>query len=77
MTSNPKKSPNMWGLVAITYGLVTVTALLAVSSYFYFLSEVKPGDAARSIGRRRLGAAEKHGKPAQYEPWRGFDCSAL
>ena len=48
------RSPNMWGLVAITYGLVIVTALLAVASYFYFRSEIKPGDDADGNPMRRM-----------------------
>jgi hypothetical protein len=48
------QAPNMWGLVAITYGLVIVTTLLAVTSYFYFRSEVRPGDAADANPMRRM-----------------------
>ncbi len=52
--SVPKKTLNVWGLVAITYGLVLATSVLAVASYFYFRSEVKPGDDADGNQMRRM-----------------------
>ena len=39
------RKPNLWGVVAITYGLVIGTTLLAVAAYYYFRSEV-PRDAS-------------------------------
>ena len=44
----------MWGLVALTYGLVIGTTLLAVASYYYVRSEVRPGDSADANPMRRL-----------------------
>jgi cytochrome c-type biogenesis protein CcmE len=49
-----KKSLNVWALVGITYGLVLATSVLAVASYFYFRSEVKPGDDADGNQMRRM-----------------------
>lgn len=49
-----KQSLNVWGLVGITYGLVLATSVLAVASYFYFRSEVKPGDDADGNQMRRM-----------------------
>lgn len=51
---NSKKPLNVWGLVAITYGLVLATSVLAVASYFYFRSGVKPGDDADGNQTRRM-----------------------
>lgn len=48
------RTPNIWGLVAITYGLVIGTSVLAVASYFYFRSGVKPGDDADGNPMRRM-----------------------
>jgi hypothetical protein len=52
--STPHKSLNVWGLIGITYGLVIATSVLAVASYFYFRSEVKPGDDADGKQLRRM-----------------------
>jgi len=48
------RQPNMLGLVTITYGLVIGITLLAVASYFYFRSEVRPGDDADGNPMRRM-----------------------
>jgi hypothetical protein len=52
--SNSPKSLNVWGLIGITYGLVIATSVLAVASYFYFRSEIKPGDDADPNPMRRM-----------------------
>lgn len=52
--SSSRKSLNVWGLVGLTYGLVLATSVLAVASYFYFRSEVKPGDDADGNQMRRM-----------------------
>jgi hypothetical protein len=48
------RKPNLWGLVAVTYGLVIGTMLLAAAAYFYFRSEVPAGDAADANPMRRI-----------------------
>jgi len=44
----------MWGVVAVTYGLVIVTSIVAIASYFYFRSEIRPGDDADGNPMRRM-----------------------
>jgi hypothetical protein len=54
IVTKSQKPPNVWGLIAITYGLVIATSVLAVASYFYFRSEIRPGDDADGNPMRRM-----------------------
>jgi hypothetical protein len=51
---NPRRSLNVWGLVALTYGLVMFTIVLAGGSYYYFKSKQAPTDQAEPDNTRRI-----------------------
>ena len=49
-----RKNPHFGILAAVTYGLVALTALLAVAAYFYFRSSIRPGEQADPNPQRRM-----------------------
>ena len=60
------KDPKIGILVAVTYGLVAFTTLIAVATYFYSRASIEQGEQADSEsnaahdGRRRVGS-DLHG----------------
>jgi hypothetical protein len=51
--ASPTKS-QVWKLVAVTYGLVIATSILALVAYFQFRDDIKPGDSADANPLRRM-----------------------
>lgn len=49
-----RRDPKFGVLVAITYGLVAFTTLMAVATYFYFRAEIKQGEQADPNPMRRM-----------------------
>lgn len=48
------KDPRLGILAAVTYGLVILTTLLAAAGYFYYRSQIRPGDQADPDPTRRI-----------------------
>jgi hypothetical protein len=53
-----QRNPRLGVLVAITYGLVIATTVLAVGTYYYFRASIQPGEQAdpNPIRRMMVGA---------------------
>ena len=45
---------NVWGLVGVTYGLVILTAGVAIGGYYYFRSKQAPADQSEPDQTRRI-----------------------
>lgn len=54
MAHADKKSLNILGLVAVTYGLVILTVVIAAASYFYSKSRQAPGAQSEPDPTRRI-----------------------
>ena len=52
-----RRDPKFGVLVAITYGLVAFTTLMAVATYFYYRAEMKQGDQAARVCSYRMTVA--------------------
>ena len=54
MSGRGPSSRNMWGLVGITYGLVMLTAGIAIGGYYYYKSKQAPTDQSEPDQTRRI-----------------------
>lgn len=52
--NNSRRSPNVWGLVGLTYGLVIFTIVLSAGGYYYFKSKQAPTDQSEPDNTRRI-----------------------